>query len=220
MSENSGITASTVARRCSIKKPEYTLLTSADWVVLDFTDGKRTFEDMQSIIPLRRDALESSYKHLARLGFIEWGAVSQGESNQQGKNVNSSACSVVSNMGTGVSPSSFSTEVCLQYLPPRLINEFRAFTPKLTDESLDLPVEVQVFAEFIHDNLSRLSPCDLLGLTEGNYQKPQIKQGYVLRTKQFHPDRYFRKNLGPFQPRIAAIFKAVTAAFSKLQSGR
>ena len=218
MAENSGITASTVANRCKLSKPEYTLLTSLDWVVLDFTDGKRTFEDMQSVIPMRREALESSFNHLARLGFIEWGnQVASGKGEGAG---HSAASTASSGTGTAGNPASYSTEVCLQYLPPRLINEFRAFKPKLTDESLDLPVEIQVFTEFIHENLSKLSPCDLLGLIEGQYQKAQIKQGYVLRTKQFHPDRYFRKNLGPFQPRIAAIFKAVTAAFAKLQSGR
>ena len=214
MAENSGITAGTVASRCKLSKPEYTLLTSLDWVVLDFTDGKRTFEDMQSIIPMRREALESSFNHLARLGFIEWS--DQGASGK----TEAAASPAASKTGTAGNPASYSTEVCLQYLPPRLINEFRAFKPQLTDESLDLPVEIQVFAEFLHENLNKLSPCDLLGLIEGQYQKQQIKQGYVLRTKQFHPDRYFRKNLGPFQPRIAAIFKAVTAAFTKLQSGR
>jgi hypothetical protein len=218
MSDSSGITASTVARRCQVSKPEYTLLTSLDWVILDFTDGKRTFEDMQSTIPVRREALESSFNHLSRLGFIEWDNVAlSGKSEDSDK---SDAPAGASKASSASSPASYSTEVCLQYLPPRLINEFRAFKPQLTDASLDLPVEVQVFVEFLHENLSRLSPCDLLGLTEGQYQKPQIKQGYVLRTKQFHPDRYFRKNLGPFQPRIAAIFKAVTAAFTKLQSGR
>ncbi len=114
--------------------------------------------------------------------------------------------------------SGYSDEVCAQYLPPRLFTTFRRFQPTLLNASLDIPTEAQVFIEFIHENLSSMSPCDLLGLPEGTTDKALIRQAYLNRTKQFHPDRYFRKNTGAFAPRIAAIFKAISSAFATLQA--
>ena len=75
-----------------------------------------------------------------------------------------------------------------------------------------------MFAEFIYEHLSTLTPAELLGLEEDEVTRVLVKQAYMMRTRQFHPDRYFRKNIGVFAPRIAAIFKAVTGAFTSLQA--
>ena len=114
--------------------------------------------------------------------------------------------------------SGYSDEICAQYLPPRLFTTFRRFQPTLVNESLEIPVEAQAFIEFIHENLATMTVYDVLGLPEGTTDKALIRQAYMQRTKLFHPDRYFRKNTGAFAPRIAAIFKAVSSAFSTLQS--
>ena len=114
--------------------------------------------------------------------------------------------------------SNYSDEICAQYLPPRLFTTFRRFQPTLLNEDLDIPAETQVFIEFIHENLATMSHWDILGLPEGTTDKALIRQAYLNRTKQFHPDRYFRKNIGAFAPRIAAIFKAVSNAFAALQA--
>lgn len=120
----------------------------------------------------------------------------------------------------GLMPSltDYSDEVCRQYLPQHMIAEFRQFKPTLVDDKLDISVELQVFADFIYEHLSQMSARDLLGLDEEVTAHDQIRQAYQLRTKQFHPDRYFRKNISSFAPRIAAIYKAVTAAYTELQT--
>jgi curved DNA-binding protein CbpA len=43
-----------------------------------------------------------------------------------------------------------------------------------------------------------------------------IKQAYFGLSKQFHPDRYFRRNLGPYAARIESIFKKVLEAYELL----
>ncbi len=237
MTESLKVNAQSVARRCSCRNPEYNALTAVDWIVLDFTDGLRTFEELQTMVPVRRDDLVSSFLHLHELGMLKWSDSTNSQSSSFANNArftsDSERSKIPASPGlTGglsssrnvpkislsmTSTSSFSDEVCAQYLPARLFSEFRRFQPSLLDEKLDIPVETQAFAEFIHDNLSSLSHYDLLGLTEGQSTKSDVKQAYLLRTKQFHPDRYFRKNIGPFAPRIAAIFKAITAAFTALQ---
>ena len=247
MSEDYNVDAQAVARRCSVRSPDYSQLTSLDWVVLDFTDGLRTFESLLSSIPTTKADLVASFIHLRRLGFLTWnnpdktqisfmqshtsspsnsglrmtanGSRSLGDSRPPHHNEWSSLNNEVKS-AVSLAPTlgSFSDEVYAQYLPPRLKNTFKLFKPTLLDQSLDLSVEMQYFTEFLYNNLSSLTPYDLLGLTEGHCTKADVKQAYILRTKQFHPDRYFRKNIGPFGPKIAAIFKAVASAFTTLQS--
>lgn len=225
-----------------VKEPEYNQLTPLDWVVLDFTDGMRTFGSLLSFIPTNQKDLAASYIHLRLLGFLTWNIPDHTEmrfgangyfadKSQPGrshvrpatrfppkpKSV-SGISRVNSSVSPALSPQDLSDEVCAQYLPPRLFPAFKQFSPTQLDEALDLSVEMQLFTEFLHQQLSVLSPYDLLGLTEGQCTRADVKQAYLLRTRQFHPDRYFRKNLGPFAPELAAIFKAVTAAFGKLQA--
>ena len=240
MAEGLNVDAQAIARRCTVKSPDYDQLTPLDWVVLDFTDGLRTFETMLSFIPANKSDLAASFIHLRLLGLLTWNSPGQNEgrtSRNQSENIHDMSASgsrelgesqaqrhaqysSLSNPGISLEPAqgSFTDEVCSQYLPPRLKNSFKLFQPTLVDSTLDLSVEMQYFTEYLHQNLSSLSPYDLLGLTEGQCTKADVKQAYLLRTKQFHPDRYFRKNIGPFAPRIAAIFKAVTGAFTTLQS--
>ncbi|GEM_PF-2129565 len=245
MAEGLNVDAQAIARRCTVKSPDYDQLTPLDWVVLDFTDGLRTFESMLSFIPVTKSDLAASFIHLRLLGFLTWnssdksdvqaarnqtanthepqssysGYVPSGMS-QSPRSQSSGGISSLSSAGVSLEPAigSFTDEICFQYLPQRLMNSFRRFQPTLVDSTLDLSIEMQYFTEYLHQNLASLSPYDLLGLTEGQCTKADVRQAYLLRTKQFHPDRYFRKNIGPFAPRIAAIFKAVTGAFTTLQS--
>ena len=245
MTEGMRVDAGAIARRCSLQSPSYRALTSLDWVVLDFTDGLRTFDEMCTQLAVNESELAASYLHLRELGFLTWqDAESQasdtrmwspGESRLSGaralnENAPSSASasrsssvlfgSQLGNRPVALMPSTkdFDDGVCRQYIPARMIPQFRQFMPSLVDAKLDIPVEVQVFAEFIYENLSSMSPYDLLCLEEGDADRNQIRRAYQLKTKQFHPDRYFRKNIGSFAPRIAAISKAVSTAYTRLQS--
>lgn len=238
-----------VGRRCAVKSPDYQPLTPLDWVVLDFTDGLRSLDEMSQLVPATHEQLAESYIHLRLLGFITWNPTGNRSKPQPASRPKSSdsfdkhshlppvlnqsdTMDPNKTMGIGSfiasmasvqlppSPHQISDEVCAQYLPSHWIARFREFQPELVDESLDIPVETQIFAEFIYQNLSSMTHQDLLGLPEGSKDKAAVRQGYMLRTKQFHPDRYFRKNIGPFTPRIAAIFKAVTVAFTTLQTMR
>ena len=110
----------------------------------------------------------------------------------------------------------YSEELCRQFIPERMFDDFKNFTPTLSDKKLDIPLETQVFIEYIHENLKSFTPYDLLGVPEGTTDKTAIRNAYMQRTKQFHPDRYFRKNIGAFSPRIAAIFKAISSAYKTL----
>jgi curved DNA-binding protein CbpA len=82
------------------------------------------------------------------------------------------------------------------------------------DPSLDLSVELQ---ERIFDYEARLESSyhDLLGVTRAAEGR-DIKRAYFRLSKDFHPDRYFRRNIGDFGPRLDRIFKKVAEAYELL----
>lgn len=57
----------------------------------------------------------------------------------------------------------------------------------------------------------------LLGVAPGSDDKA-VRRGYAERVREFHPDRFFRKRLGPYRARLETIFKRVEAAYTELKS--
>lgn len=58
-------------------------------------------------------------------------------------------------------------------------------------------------------------PWALLGVARGA-DKKQLKRAFFERSKLFHPDRYFGKDLGAWKGRLHAIFEAITRAHDDL----
>ena len=87
----------------------------------------------------------------------------------------------------------------------------------LFDPSLDMDIGTQALIEFLDQHIESLSPYEILGL-EPTKDKVAIRQAYLKRSRLFHPDRYFRKNIGSYASVLSSLFKAVTRAFSTLQS--
>ena len=252
MADSLHVDPQVIAHRCPLQSPDYASLTPLDWVVLDFTDGNRSFAQLISMLPASQDDLTTAMIHLRLLGLLTWTtpAVPSASAQTVPDDGNHMAAAIhtlsgLDNAQRQVTPEAaqgssksmqaislsghhaaveaqsaiqqYSDELCKKYLPERLLPDFRKFKPTLTDEKLDISIEMQIFTEFLHDNLSMLTPWDLLGVAQNSTDKAAIRQAYMQKTKLFHPDRYFRKNLGAFAPRIAAIFKAISSAFTTLQ---
>ncbi len=60
---------------------------------------------------------------------------------------------------------------------------------------------------------------ELLGV-ERSVSKRELKRAYFRLSKEFHPDRYYGKELGSFAQRLASIFEAVNDAFNTLADER
>lgn len=48
----------------------------------------------------------------------------------------------------------------------------------------------------------------------------EVRKAYFLASKKFHPDAYFRKELGPFTKKIEKIFKAMKVAYDVLSNDK
>lgn len=211
-----------VARRCSGTTPDMRQMTEIDWIVLYFVDGKRSFDAVAAEVPLTRNEVAESYIHLRLSGFLTWstqtfleGDRRQASGRREKRLVSSPGRRVREEVSLAPGIARESDAVCTRYLSERWFPAFHRFEPKLTDARLEMTVEMQHFTEFIYENLTHFSSYDLLGVSEGADER-EVKAAFLRRSSMFHPDRYFRKDIGPFAPRLAAIFKAMTGAFTKL----
>lgn len=82
------------------------------------------------------------------------------------------------------------------------------------DSSLDLSIELQHHI-FEYETKLDAGYHEILGV-ERACEPREIKRAYFRLSKEFHPDRYFRRNVGDFGPRLERIFKKVAEAYELL----
>lgn len=90
----------------------------------------------------------------------------------------------------------------------------RAAGSPSVDASLGLPVEVQERALAFEPKLEG-SYHGLLGV-KTDAESREIKRAYFKLSRDFHPDRYFGKELGAFEPLLDRIFKKIALAYELL----
>jgi len=82
-------------------------------------------------------------------------------------------------------------------------------------ENVDLDPETRRLVVETYRTLGRLDHYALLKV-EPTVDRKALKRAYYDLASKFHPDRYFRKNLGSYKLRIEAIFDRITLAHDTL----
>jgi curved DNA-binding protein CbpA len=82
------------------------------------------------------------------------------------------------------------------------------------DPGLDLSVELQRRILALDRSLDR-GYHELLGVGR-NADDKEIKRAYFRLSKEYHPDRYFRRNIGTYAVRLDRIFKRISEAYELL----
>ena len=82
------------------------------------------------------------------------------------------------------------------------------------DPALDLPLELQRRILDFEAALER--PYHALLGVAADADLRTIKRAFFGLSKEFHPDRYFRRNVGSYGPRLGRIFKRVALAYELL----
>ncbi len=93
------------------------------------------------------------------------------------------------------------------------------FVPDPDLMALDVDIDDDRKAEILHmyANIGLMTHYELFGQTP-DADRRAFKKPYFGLSKRFHPDLFFRKNVGEFGLQVETIFKTVTKAFQLLQN--
>ncbi|WP_437970236.1 DnaJ domain-containing protein [Sorangium sp. So ce260] len=91
------------------------------------------------------------------------------------------------------------------------------YDPAELDEPVELAPDRKRRILDLYYRLEDLSHYALLGVSD-QADKKQIKSAYYQLAPEFHPDTYFRKQLGTYKQKIEAIFTRITLAHDTLTS--
>jgi curved DNA-binding protein CbpA len=89
------------------------------------------------------------------------------------------------------------------------------YDPKELDEECDLPREERKKILDVYYRLDDLDHYTLLGIS-GDADKKGVKRAYMGLAAVMHPDKYFKKNLGTFKPKMETLFNKITEAHDTL----
>lgn len=86
--------------------------------------------------------------------------------------------------------------------------------PPAIDPTLDMPVDAQ---QRVLDFEARIDAAYhvVLGVEPGADVKA-VKRAYFELSREFHPDRWFRREIGAFAPRVERVFKRILEAYEIL----
>ncbi len=91
--------------------------------------------------------------------------------------------------------------------------------PDPADEELDLTPAQRARIDERFATLEELENHEVLEVP-ADADRAVVRKAYFERIAEFHPDRYFRKRLGPYKLKMEAIARKVTEAYEGLQSQR
>lgn len=91
------------------------------------------------------------------------------------------------------------------------------FDKALLSQEVELDSDFKREVLFVFSHLDELNYYELLGAS-GEANRRELRQNYFAMSKRYHPDRFFRKVLGSYEPMIDKIFQRITAAYQTLSN--
>jgi curved DNA-binding protein CbpA len=88
-----------------------------------------------------------------------------------------------------------------------------------TSPAVDLPAEERAAIDHYHALRQDATHYELLGVAVDADRKA-VRDAYFALSKRFHPDVYFKREIGPYHERIEGIFRALTRAYDALSNPR
>lgn len=83
-------------------------------------------------------------------------------------------------------------------------------------DGIELSSKTRALIHGFHARLVEMNLFEVLGV-DSDADLATLRRGYFERSKQFHPDRYFNKNIGHYKKLLEHIFQWVSAAFKFLK---
>jgi curved DNA-binding protein CbpA len=87
--------------------------------------------------------------------------------------------------------------------------------PLPTGGLIELPTDIQGELRALESRASQLSHYELLGIT-ADADGAAIRRAYFEKSKRFHPDAWFGKDLGDYRPLLSKWFQKLATAYQTL----
>ena len=164
-----------------------------DWFLLSRIDGVVSMEELFLLSPKSRDETVGMLKRLLASNLIRLPNATSAQTASSSKKEKKGKRAFELPTGWPTAFSDFSFDEALLSVNKELDE---TFTKQLL---------------YIHDHLKKISYYQLFGLRQGAESK-DIRRAFFRFSKTFHPDRFFRQELGPLKERLEAIFRWVNEA--------
>ncbi len=168
-------------------------LTPAEGNVFSKIDGKATVDDIIRLTGFHPDTVAKAVERLVELGAAEVLDQARIAKDQVDKTTKAAA-----SMAFGGA-----------------LGQLGTFDQKLLDEAVDLDVDKKKQILDAFGRLEKLSFYELLGLHQ-LVDRKEVKAAYYAIAPEFHPDKFFKRNLGSFKGKIEAVFARLTLAHDTL----
>ena len=176
-------------------------LSPTDGFVLSRVDGVVTDKDILATTGLPEDQIHASLAKLEALGLITFDGAKSPRAASSGS-VPAAAAHVAS-----------STQ--MRAAPPRSDPPLTPEEEAVLGEDVELDVEMRRRVLVMYRGLQTLDHYALLGV-DRKADRKTLKRAYFDLAAKFHPDKYFRKNLGSYKLRMEGIFGRITQAHDTL----
>jgi curved DNA-binding protein CbpA len=176
--------------------------TPEEFFVLSRIDGSITIDSICKTSGLGKDKTLACFKNLHQYGLVQL-PISQAEvepARSQDDNPGDNRKGPVS---------------ILERFPIPL-SDFD-FDPQLLDQSVELDDDFKREVAFVHAQLDTVDHYQLLGV-DSDARRRQLRSSYFEMSKRYHPDRFYQKILGDYQPMVERIFQRVTKAYQTLSN--
>ncbi len=89
------------------------------------------------------------------------------------------------------------------------------FDEELLAQQVEIDDDFKREILFIYEQIDSIGYYELLGL-DRDAKRRQLRRAYFPLSKRYHPDRFYRKILGDYEPMLKKIFQRVTTAYQTL----
>ncbi|WP_437899630.1 DnaJ domain-containing protein [Sorangium sp. So ce124] len=196
-------------------KPGYDLkslpLKPAEAFLLSRIDGVLTDRDLSLITGMSHGDTVEALRRLRDLGAILLDGEPSGQPPPRDAARRAAAVDPEKTMPSGSEAAPLGRDA-LQHM-----ESLPLYDPAELDEPVELAPDRKRRILDLYYRLEDLSYYALLGVAD-QADKKQIKSAYYQLAPEFHPDTYFRKQLGSYKPKIEAIFTRITLAHDTLTS--
>lgn len=203
------------------KDVDYTSLpvnpTPSEFFLLSRVDGRSTVKDLCSLSGMSKQQTLDALSNLRRAGLIEVpgaptlepvaAAVSEPVEQQPPTEAMAEPTAVT----VASIPKASEKEDVYAYFPVSLEQWGGADASVLSDPSIELEPERRREIMYIHANLDELDHYQLLGLTNDAPRKA-VRKAFNRMAKQFHPDLFYGRTMGPLAEQAEAVFLRVNLA--------